>query len=198
MRHIIHLATGRTRRLSSKQLHRYCEVGLVDQLTNSTYHVHNWRKYQPLDPTATQRQQRHRAKPDRDSAVTVTDVTTVTRARNPSRPVPSRNGEDGFYSSDVFLPNEARQAGHVNERLETFETSSPYFALLVASCGDSEDAFVKLRRAARGKPEAAVVTAGEAARGPGVVDPLAVALAELGRWTATSTDDGNTSSLGEP
>ena len=184
--------------LTTKVLSRLIELGLVQRVQDLSdeyleslgierpegpewLRPSHWERYNPpRDTTNAARQRRYRE--TLRNAVTPPVTNAMPRARAfPSRPV-TVNGEEG---SSVYLdlPNEARpvEAGHENEKAEA---SSPYFALLVAACGDGEDAFVKLRRAARGKPEAAVVTAGEAARGPGVVDPLAVALAELGKWSA--------------
>ncbi len=64
--------------------------------------------------------------------------------------------------------------GHINGM-----TDEPAFALLHFAVGATTDNLTKLRRAARGLPLAAIVHAREAAQGPGVRDPLAVALAEL-------------------
>ncbi len=64
--------------------------------------------------------------------------------------------------------------GHINGIAD-----EPAFALLHFAVGATTDNLTKLRRAARGLPLAAIVHAREAAQGPGVRDPLAVALAEL-------------------
>ena len=64
--------------------------------------------------------------------------------------------------------------GHMNGIAD-----EPAFALLHLTVGPTDDNLAKLRRAARGLPLAAIVQAREAAQGPGVRDPLAVALATL-------------------
>ncbi len=85
-------------------------------------------------------------------------------------PIPS-HGVSSFLTSPAL--DAARTNGHESIIEE------PAFALLHLAVGPTDGNLTKLRRAARGLPLAAIVHAREAAQGPGVRDPLAVALAEL-------------------
>lgn len=67
LRHAFYLAGHKTYRCTTRHLHRFVETGLVDDLGNGQYKVHNWERYQPQDPTASERKRRQRAKQQRDS-----------------------------------------------------------------------------------------------------------------------------------
>lgn len=111
-------------------------------------------------------------------------IATAWQTDGPRTPVPltptpeGSNGIENLPKNPQLRPQPKVENGHDAHASET-----PYFALLHAACGASPDALQKLTRAAKGKPEAAIVRAFEGATGPNVNDPLAVALAELGKKT---------------
>ena len=78
-------------------LSKCVDIGLVDTTDEPAFHIHDWKTYNPKDPTNAVRQQRYRSRNgasngDRNGEVTenVTDenVTTVTPRARASRPVP--------------------------------------------------------------------------------------------------------------
>lgn len=91
LHHCFYHRLTQTYRLTPGQLARFVETGLVDNLGNGQYKVHNWERYVPRDPTATERKRRQRAKQHRDSHERDDsdshDVTTRDHAR--AVPVPS-------------------------------------------------------------------------------------------------------------
>jgi hypothetical protein len=96
LHHAYYHARLKTYRCTNAHLHHFIELGLVDDLGDGQYKVHNWERYQPQDPTAAERQRRHRAKQQRDSHNRDNRDNNTTRhdrydrdsrAGDPSRPV---------------------------------------------------------------------------------------------------------------
>lgn len=120
-----------------------------------------------------------------------------------------KEGQQGLSKSKTAPPKEARPQApppmngtYANELAKLAEQQTlnngssperpkpdePYFARLLAACGDNETNYLKLRRAAHGKPLAATINALEAAQAPDTRDPLAIALtvlADYGKAPAT-------------
>lgn len=98
-----------------------------------------------------------------------------------SSPNEARPQANGTYADELerIAADQALQTGGgLNGR----KIEEPYFARLLQVVGDTEENFVKLRRASRAQPIAATVQALEAATDPGARDPLAVALTVLSEY----------------
>lgn len=99
------------RHVTQKHLNSFVKHGLVD-LTEEGFKVHDWDVYQPKDPTAAERMQRHRDR-NADRNGTVTDAVTPaspdrdSRARGPSRPVPNTKTPSPNPAVDVADPEDA-------------------------------------------------------------------------------------------
>jgi hypothetical protein len=89
LRHMMYVRVAKTYRCSTTTLDLLVTLGLIDALPNDEFKVHNWDKYIPADPTAAERQRRHRAKQQRDNNARdeALRVTRDSRARSLSSPV---------------------------------------------------------------------------------------------------------------
>lgn len=82
-----------------KFLHECVRLELLD-VEDAELRVHDWQTYAPKDPTAAERQAAWRAKQKRavtrngDVTDSVTEDSSTSRARGPSRPVPSTRAVD--------------------------------------------------------------------------------------------------------
>lgn len=155
--------------------------------------IENWEKYNPPRDTNAERQARFRKRRNEESNgdrnVTdneeVTDASSRRRAgaRPRSRPVPSPPSP---LTSPNHSPAHATDEGGHDPYGSTNHPRE--LALLHTACGSDPDALTKLKRGSKGATVADLVAAREAATGPGVRDPLAVALTELkGRRDAATT-----------
>lgn len=137
----------------------------------SGHRIKNYLKYNPsaekvkeMRARNAERQQRHRDRGHNESNGLSNGVTAHVSNDAPSRPGPARGVSD--------LSALPREAGH-DENL--------WKRLCVAAGARTPQDIVKLERAVRSRGSTAreIVCAIEAATGPGVRDPLAVALSEL-------------------
>lgn len=86
--------------------------------------------------------------------------------------------EQGSSVSETTPSQEPLASYEANGRDENF-IDWPVFGRLHLAVGPTDENLTKLRRAAKGVPEAGIVAALESCQGPNVNDPLAVALSEL-------------------
>lgn len=141
-----------------------CESLLLLDPVENELQVHDWNKYRHKpDNTVTERVQRHRDKVRNAVTEDVTNGVT-SRARVPV-PFPSQ--------SESFKPPFVSSFVGEDERFK----GTPLDQLLALA--SSEEDKQKIRRAAKGSPEAHLIDALEAASGPTVVSQLGAALARL-------------------
>ncbi len=126
---------------SPKLLARFVDVGLLDEHEHGL-EVHDWRDYNPKDPTAADRVKRYRHRNggvtepvtealhdrnvERNAGVTVTAPRALAGARGPSRPLPVETAEQSSYvlqGDDAALPNESLE--ELGQRLEAATPATP-------------------------------------------------------------------------
>lgn len=169
-----------------KFLSELVDIGLLDKGANNSLTVHDWHDYQPKDPTKAERQARWRAKNaesvdgDVDGAVDapVDGDVDASRVGARARPVPSRTPTREDQSSGPALPAVELQA---LPNYEGHEYKLWKRLCVAAGVASKPTEIAKLENVVKAhrSTERELVMAIEAATGPGVNDPLAVALAEL-------------------